>query len=418
MTFPFVILSREFISLLTNSLPAVLSYVQFDCLVRNRETVKTKLWMDENGTVFAKDKLNDHADRSRPKPGKQRIREFVSFGGELIPLSAEDRSELTKQANAYKEQGGLTLLGFKDKNSIPFYHTLSKAYLIYPDDEVIQGSRKAFMHLHAAMLRKSVVGIGEVLMRVQFKSRLAVIVPVEEEFENEDEGGRQLRAPGMMVKILPFEDDLRSLEPCAAMMEVAEQSKRVTADEMDLDPTASSSAVKLEEEDASERNNIASEDAVSAAMNLIRHQTMEGRVIGEDFENAQLSRFINYLEAVALEIPNTANEQEYDIEVDENEVRELVGDHIQAFLNVLPEDEVKVKGKRQPKKRKLEPDDSGVDWERLYVENSISTCKVDELKTYLKSEGERSTGKKADLVCRVEQHIAKKMKVGVVKMED
>ena len=129
--------------------------------------MKTKLWMDENGTVFAKDKLGDATDRSRPKPGKQRIREYAEFGGELIPITLEDKAELTKQANGYRESGGLTLLGFKDKNSIPFYHTLSKAYFIYPDDEIVQGSRRAFIQLHAAMLRKNVVAIGR--NRPQFR---------------------------------------------------------------------------------------------------------------------------------------------------------------------------------------------------------------------------------------------------------
>ena len=256
-------------------------------------------------------------------------------------------------------------------------------------------------------------------MRVQFKSRLAVIIPIEEELEQDGDIENLCLAPGMMVKLLPFEDDLRALEPCAAMMEVVEagQSQNSGNDILDLDPVLSSTPVKQEQQD-SVGGSVASEEAVLAAMNLIRHQQLDQRVIGLDFENAQLARFIDYLEAVALEIPATPGEKDYDIEVDDNEIRAAVGDQIEAFLRVLPEDEVKSARSKQARKRKLEPDDSGIDWERLFLENSIDTCKVDELKKFLKSEGEPVAGRKADLVRRVEQLVAKKTKQGIVKMEE
>jgi hypothetical protein len=353
----------------------------------------------------------------------QRFRKYVEFGDERVILSDEDLATLKKQANAYREAPGLTFIGFKDKAAIPWYHTMETPYLIYPNDGVVQGSREAFVHLHAAMLRKSVIAMGEVLHRVTFKSRLCVIYPIEETFEERDDNDdfdeneyseepqRQRNPPGMVVKYLPFEEDMRALEPDAAMKELFGRHLPVAQDdgikeESDL---VESSMINEQTGDTHASGNIASEEAVTAAMELVRRQHFEGMELGLDFENGALARFFNYLEAVALgTTPST--EQGFDTIVDDEAIIHVAGEQIQAFQRALPDDlEEEAKPKTTSRKRKLVPDESGLDWVELYQSNAVDTCTVDQLKKFLRSAGEKISGNKAELLLRVSKHLEKEM---------
>ena len=118
------------------------------------------------------------------QPSHNRIRKFFEFGGETVPFSEEDKLAIKKQCNANPNFPSLILLGFKPAASIPFYHLLKNPYLVYPNDEACRGSADAFAHLHASMLRKKVVGVGELLYRVGAISFLVALFPVEEELED------------------------------------------------------------------------------------------------------------------------------------------------------------------------------------------------------------------------------------------
>jgi hypothetical protein len=353
----------------------------------------------------------------------QRLRKYVEFGGEPVMLSDEDLATLKKQANAYREEPGLTVIGFKDKAAIPWYHTLETPYLIYPNDDVVQGSREAFVNLHAAMLRKSVIAIGEVLHRVTFKSRLCAMYPIEETFEerdnkedidehgDSDERQRQRSPPGMVVKYLPFEEDMRALEPDAAMKEIIGRHLPVVQDYRTKEESDQVESCMINEQigDAHASGSIASEEAVTAAMELVRRQHFEGMELGLDFENGALARFFNYLEAVALgATPNT--EHGFDTVVDDKAILQVAVEQIQAFQQALPEDlEVESKPKTTSRKRKLVPDESGLDWVQLYQSNAVDTCTVDQLKKFLRSVGDKISGNKMEISFRVSKHLEKEM---------
>lgn len=101
-----------------------------------------------------------------------------------------------------------------------------------------------------------------------------------------------------------------------------------------------------------------------------------------------------------MDIPEEEIEDE--TAVDEKAVEEAVGPEIAAFKNALPEDEEVEKSR---KRKVIAEDDSGIDWVDLYKTGSLSDCTIDKLKTYLRSVGERLSGRKEELVLRVTQHI-------------
>lgn len=310
----------------------------------------------------------------------ERLQYFADFAGERVPMTPEDRNKIKKAANANSEFASLILLGFKNKDAIPFFHSLELAYFIYPNDDVIQGSCAAFAHLHASMLRKGVLAIGEMLTRTTATSRLVAIFPLEEEVEEvegDDEAVALVRPPGMAVVSLPFEDEIRALEPDAAMR-------------------------ALETENG--EKNLSPEEVVSAFMELVKKQTISDVELGEDFTNASLTNFWDYVEHVALDEPLT--ERTYDTIVDEKELVKVLGDQIEALKLCIPENE---KVETASRKRKLEPDDSGIDWEAMYTEGKLEKCKNADLKKKLKSVGAAVGGKKSELVLRVSNILEKEI---------
>jgi non-homologous end joining protein Ku len=307
----------------------------------------------------------------RNAEGSDRIRTYIELGGERIAMSRKDKMGINMAGNANNAQS-LILLGFKDRNAVPFTHTLEATYFVYPNDKGVEGSSSAFAHLHAAMLRKHVVAIGELLTRKNGTARLVAMSPLEEELCEDEINGQAVSRlkspPGMVVVALPFKEDVRAMEPDAAVRS------------LETGGTA-----------------IATEKIVNAAMDLVQKQTLSNVEIGENFENGILAKFWDYVEHVALGECLPA-EEDYDTVVDKEGVLKVAGEQITALKESLPPDVV-AKKETAASKRKIEPDDSGVDWELMFAEGRLSECKNDQLKKKLKSvPGAKSTGNKSELV--------------------
>jgi Ku70/Ku80 beta-barrel domain len=334
----------------------------------------------------------DQRDMQKQQTGLNRFRQFYDFAGELIPFSKRDMEEMRRMANAERDPG-LTILGFKPRNSIPFYHSVSVAYLIYPNDEIVQGSREGFAQLHAAMLRKNVVAIGEALHRSTWQSRLVAIYPLQE-VRSED----MYLAPSMMVTQLPFEDDMRAVLPDEASKWLSCQKGRQDMLERSFCSSPQAISSNLDILATAEGDNFASEELVSAAVALMERQDLPSVELGLDFENAAMTEFYSYLKSIAFNTPHQRHR--FDTQLDEELVLQVAKREIDSFAAHLPADIEKSEAKLSRKRpRDLPPDDSCVDWKQLHEGGKIGTCKIDQLKKYL-----RSVGKFAVHCVRLQSH--------------
>lgn len=325
-------------------------------------------------------------------------------------MTRSDMKKINENANGGYSPG-LTILGFKPRDSIPSYHCLSKTFLIFPNDTDVKGSENAFMHLHASMLRKNVLALGEALHRESMQSRLVAIYP----FQADD------LPPGMYVKTLPFEDDMRKVAPDAASEELdlrREKQKSQVGRSDDTFPDNHSSSklgddgVLFSESNDITTGSIASDELIIAAMNLMSRQSLSTVEIGEDFENAALTEFYSYLKSVAFD---TAKEENYyDTILDEEKITEIskrFRDEIQAFSSALPIDIKQPKASNARKRvKRIVPDDSGIDWIEMYRTDEIGDFKVEQLKKYLRSVGLPTSGRKDDLIERVTESLEEKCK--------
>ena len=301
---------------------------------------------------------------------KSRLRYFSEFGGARAPFTHAEVDLLKQKANANEEVHCVILNGFKPMSTLP-WKSFENTYFTYPNEEKVHGSRAAYTALYDAMLRKQVWGVGELLLRAKkASSRLVAMVPQEEVIDEED--GAQVTPPGITLYSLPFEDDIRAIE----------------------EPT----------------EDVADAELVDEAVDLIKGQALVGVDFGSSFENPALTAFWNYIESVAIDIP----EQKVDnqLKMDADAILARVGAQIEALKLGLPEEEVKVTASR--KRKAPTEDDSGVDWKEKYDSDSIASCNAATLKKYLSSQGEKVSGKKADLVERVQNSIAARIAAGTM----
>jgi len=313
-----------------------------------------------------------------------RIRTYAEFGMKSITskekghvaMTPKDVQAIRSASNANSEFASMILLGFKPQDSVPFTHTIDRPYFVYPNDEVAQGSIVAFAHLHASMLRKRVLAIGELLTRKTATSRLVALWPLEAE-----EGFRC--APGMLAVLLPFEDDMKVQTP-----EPPIDDELVTA------------------------------ELVEAAGNLVQHQTLVDAVIGQDFENAALLKYWNTVQQFAIPGTPACVESEFDTVVNEKEISELCGKEIDHFKSLLPDDIAVKKEAGQKRKKVLPADESGINWESVYWDQAWSDCKVPQLKAYLGSVGLPKTGNKNDLIGRAQKHMESQLLVKQEQNDD
>lgn len=323
------------------------------------------------------------------QPGLARFRSFYHFIDELIPMQSEDMKTILKFANGGYEPG-LTILGFKPQGSIPFFHSIHNSLIIYPNDKEVQGSRVAFAQLHAAMVRKNVIAIGEVQHRGYWQSRLVAVHPLEKSSDEEDSG----KPAGMLVTQLPFEDDFRAIAPDEASKEV-ERLKAAQIHSGDDSKVPSNTEVpdqfaseKVTEDDKLILGNVASEELVAAAAKMITRLTVNKSSDLVDVPNDAMEDFFSYLKSVALDLPRETIDRGE--KIDSSMLSSKAKNAIQKFISLLPNDlppqEKPSTGRKRVKD--LPPDSTGIDWKTLYETNKLDSCKNVELKACLRSYGE------------------------------
>ena len=307
----------------------------------------TDIRVEDSGDVLGRYKSNANADekaKERAQPGLKRLRKFFELGGELIPIKNSEIYELKRRSNA-SDFASLKLIGFKNKSAVPYHYTLDASYFCYPNEDMVLGSTEAFAYLHQSMLKQKVVGIGELLVRKTATSYLVAIYAIQERVASEDadEVGRLISPPGWVVRLLPYEDEMRTL-------------------------------------DASNDASFTDEDLVQAALpgvidkmsDLISHMHLAYKEVGVDFKNQHIEKFWDYVEAIALEEGREADDYRIN-PLDDKETLADLTRRAKAVSHLLPEDPPKETKKRGNEKISADVD---TNWEN-HLDNLHKFTKKD-----------------------------------------
>jgi hypothetical protein len=251
------------------------------------------------------------------------------------------------------------------------YPIVGSSLYAYPNENFVRGSTAAFATLHHCMLIKKVMGIGELLLRKTESSRMVAIVPQKEQLD--DSMTIQVIPSGFLLVPLAFEDDNRAVPPV-------------------------------------EEYGVVENSLVKAAEEIILHQNIKNSVeIGSSFANPALKSFWNLIESIALKRPLEEDKlNDDDTKLDQDGLMQVCGTYIRSFSEALPIDN----DSSGTKKRSAETaiDDVGIDWVQEYLgdingSSCMDTLASSQLKSYLRKYSLRLSGRKAELLERVKEHI-------------
>eukprot|EP00752_Nemacystus_decipiens_P005093 g4622.t1 len=321
-------------------------------------------------------------DKTGAQLDDHEVRTYLEFAGERAYISKDEMAILK---GLYPK--GLTLLGFRHMRTLRPDYNVRSPYFVYPDEESTAGSAKAFIALHSAMQEKKVYALARLVRTAGAAPRIVALLPQEEVIVD----GQQLEPGGLNAIVLPFADEVRDVKPPP---EVAED--------------ASGDRVKTE----------APEDGVAAAERVIKAVGLVNFDF-KTFENPVLQRHYAALQALALSEEDISWDPEKDDNTKPN-VKVLdaslapVLDAFKASYGGDQEDDVPAAGAKRSastasgggaaaKKVKTEEDPSKIDWQQALAQGQIDHFTVPTLKSFLKSRHMSVSGKKGDLVSRIEQ---------------
>lgn len=353
----------------------------YNVIHRQKEERSCYIWLDGEVPQIATGETTKVSEDSARTVKKGETKKAYKFGGEYVYFTPEEQKSL-------KDFGptGIRIIGFKPKSSLPVWASVQRASFIFPSEEHYVGSTRVFTALWKKLLKDDKIGVAWAVTRANAKPALFAIVPSRN--RGEEDSGTPFLPAGLWLYPLPFADDIRSPpdipEPVQASDELAEKVKIIT-----------------------------------------ENLWFPSRIYDPSkYPNPQLQWHYKILQALALqeEVP----EQAEDLTVPKYKaIGKRVGGHIRDWETLVDEEVAHVKkassGKREagadedekPKKRvKTEPRSSPPPPElsnaqlKAAGEKGLSKMSVPQLKAALKARDISVTGKKADLVERLDDWVA------------
>lgn len=164
------------------------------------------IWLDGDKPQIATGETTRIAEDSARTVEKQEIKKAYKFGGEYVYFTPEEQKSL-------KDFGSpvIRVIGFKPRSLLPVWASVKKSTFIFPSEEGYIGSTRVFTALWQKLLNDDKVGIAWCIVRANAQPMLAAIMPSKE--RSDDESGTPYLPAGLWIYPLPCQDDLRELKP-------------------------------------------------------------------------------------------------------------------------------------------------------------------------------------------------------------
>ncbi|EPS41994.1 hypothetical protein H072_3992 [Dactylellina haptotyla CBS 200.50] len=305
---------------------------------------------------------------------KDQIRKAYKFGGETISFSEEEMKKIR-----YFGDPILRILGFKPQSELQFWHNMRSSIFIYPSEEDYTGSTRTFAALRNKLLDSKLMGIAWFIPRRNAAPVMTAVWP-------------SVEPQGLFLITLPFVDDIR-------------QNPEVP-------------------------HIVAPNQLIDRMQDVIRQLHMPRGYIPDKYPNPALQKHYKVLESIALEeeLPEEFEDKTLpkykNIEKHAGRLIEDWGEALEQTMTELQltrPAQLEVHGTkrgREPvsggaaKKAKNEvdsgPGNPDKEMKAAFDKNTINKMTVAVLKDWLSSKGLSATGKKADLVERIEEFFENK----------
>ncbi|KAF2715123.1 DNA-dependent protein kinase [Pleomassaria siparia CBS 279.74] len=369
-------------------------------MIKRQEHVKScYVWVGGEKAQIVSSTTSHMADDTARVVEKGELRKAYKFGGDTIAFTPE---ELIQIRQCFGDPV-IRIVGFKPISSLPIWHNTGKATFIYPSESDFVGSTRVFSALQQKLITSQKMGIAWFIARRNAAPVIAAIIPGEEKY---DDNGEQTMPPGLWIVPLPFADDLRQ---CPEQVSTVKATEELT-------------------------------DIMRKVIEQL--QLPKGVYEPSKYPNPDLQWFYRILQAMALEeeVPEKADDktvprykqidkragallEEFGAEFDnvlesQSSSKPKAGIPVRkrAAAAVVPDDDdddAPVKPKKRVKKEKVDDDDSGAgltdqDMANINDKGQVSKQSVAILKQFLKARKQSITGKKMELVERVQDYLDSK----------
>ncbi|OAA68989.1 DNA helicase, ATP-dependent, Ku70 subunit [Cordyceps fumosorosea ARSEF 2679] len=176
------------------------------------------IWLDGEKPQLAVGETTRIAEDSTRTVEKGEIKKAYKFGGEYVYFSSEEQKSL-------KDFGSplIRIIGFKSRRSIPVWSSIKKSTFIYPSEEGYVGSTRVFTALWEKLLKDNKVALAWCVVRANANPMLAAIMPSKS--QSDEESGTPFLPAGLWLYPLPFADDLREIKPPGQLAQASDDLK-------------------------------------------------------------------------------------------------------------------------------------------------------------------------------------------------
>ncbi|KAF5554693.1 ATP-dependent DNA helicase 2 subunit 1 [Fusarium phyllophilum] len=164
------------------------------------------IWLDGEKPQIATSETTRIAEDSAKTVEKAEIKKAYKFGGEYVYFSPDEQKSL-------KDFGSpiIRIIGFKPRSLLPVWASTKKSTFIFPSEEDYVGSTRVFTALWQKLLKDDRMGVAWCITRANAQPMLAAIIPSRE--RSDDGSGTPYLPAGLWIYPLPFQDDLRNINP-------------------------------------------------------------------------------------------------------------------------------------------------------------------------------------------------------------
>lgn len=176
------------------------------------------IWLDGEKPQLAVGETTRIAEDSTRTVEKGEMKKAYKFGGEYVYFSPEEQKGL-------KDFGSpvIRIIGFKSRSKIPVWASVKKSTFIYPSEEDYVGSTRVFTALWQKLLKDDKVALAWCIVRSNSNPMLAAIMPSKS--QSDEESGTPSLPAGLWIYPLPFADDLRELKSPGQLAKASDDLK-------------------------------------------------------------------------------------------------------------------------------------------------------------------------------------------------
>lgn len=338
------------------------------------------VWLDGEKPQIASGETTRIAEDSARTVEKQEIKKAYKFGGEYVYFTPDEQKSLRDFGPPV-----IRIIGFKPRKALPIWASVKKSTFLFPSEEDYVGSTRVYTALWQKLLKDEKMGIAWCITRANAQPVLAAIIPSKE--QSDEECGTPYLPSGLWMYPLPFVDDLRDIKAPEGLVRSSDDLKnqmRVIIQQLQL-PKAMYNPTKYPN------------PSLQWHYKILQALALEEEV-PEKVDDATQPKF----KAISKRAGGYLEEWSETLDKEANEARQA------RAVKRDPDEDIPERPAKKSRAGSEKPSGSSLSLPQLRAavdSGGIAKMTVAQLKDVLGAKGLSTSGKKMDLVERVEQWV-------------